>query len=1796
MTKNKKKLRRAERRYSVSRTAQTLVLTGLLVASGVGSVFAATEINTAANWDASTATGDITYTGATGKEAAVSTSSPNIAGTLGSLTITGADTAAALTAAHDLTFTGAVSITGVIGHLGSLTIDATKTFTSATKTTVGNYGKLAITGTHVGLLEATGADSAAIELTGTQKGDVSLNGANASLTSKDDKAAVWGNVDVTKGTLSTASNALTIMGAGGTGLGNVILGADSTLTLSTGKALNLGTLTVNKDTTVAGLIHLEALDGTKKLTLNENGAISFEDADGLSTNATLNHSAAAKGLLLGTGGSLTAADLTLKGFTNTAAVSTATGALTLKANKLILDEATTFGADAANKATTVTIRTAKNGETVTDFINHDITIKGYASNVGTLKLGEVATTGISNTSKTITLAGKAASTDAVMNVGYATFGVNTINVGSATDAAGGSGTITVANGGTLNANTVNLFGLSGAEAAKLDLAATASKSQTANIGTLNVGGATTHGAVTIAGADAKNLSTLNVGSLNIGTNGVVNVNGNGVLQLTGENATLPTFGANGKLDVAGNGALKTGNLSLADTLLVGASTNGKISLADNALLAVNGTLTLKNDSGATLNTAGDIVANSLNATKLDGTTSAALTVGGTATQNVTLLGTGSGFINASSLTVNAGTLILGDGSAATKGGTFANKVIVSSTANSVLKVASGNWKLTDATDGLKIEVAGGVAVTGGSLDVAQWTSATAGAADVKGGTLNLTGTTVGSVVTGAGDIKASAGGAVTAERSAVITDDFTNKASGVNTFNITDTGVLTIKNATKSMTLAEYGTLKTALMTGTGTLRLDGVTFSDVTDKTTITEVNGVSVADKVVNVATGNSVTSFGTEVKGLKGDGAADIALGITGGLTIVGGNNTDFNLSANGDKNTNITVSAANAQFNLGSAAGPATGGTLLGNVILSDANANLNATNGTFTVGDVIATANNDGIVTADRASLSAKSLGTSTESLAAINTIKGGVVKTAGDAFVTTVNLENGGLQAKDMTVATANVGTGTLLATNDMALTTANLKGGTAQATKNLTVTTANVDGGKLLAGNDLTITTFNNGTANAVNDATIAANNKLTLTNVMNATKVSINAKELAAAAAITAANSNINVGKMTLAAAVTLTEGTNMTVGDFTGSAQTVTVGATTDKIGSSLTINKLTSGAAATTFFVDPLADNSIVHVKSVDAAGTIDKFIAANNGIVSFGEHGMDWAKTQMAESGMAPTATLVLATPVKLDGAGQVLVGKDFDSTGKWQNTGVASTNALDVRGNSLIIADVTNLGSKAALSIGTTTNKTANIDSTAGVRLYSNTLKGDQSYTLVDGIASASGMTQGGIAVTSGSSLKLASLSTSNLLLGLGNVVYTAGAADTGTLKTSTFVRNASDVLPKISTSMGSYLENMARTTGFDTASGNTGVRFVSRALDSRFIGTNDPTRAAATIEGAAQLAAVGATPGMTISASTAATTASNTRTSFATPLMDNTKAVALHQGTDGTISLDSGLSAGSSMKTGLGVWIMPLYQSNNVWGMEAENFKSGYKSDLGGVVLGADYTIDDSLRFGLAFNLGGGYAQSTGDFNATDNSFNFWGLNLYGGWSQNNFGISGDVGYTSTYNKVKQETPTALQMGDIKSDVTSRAWTAGLRGEYKFATEALDIIPHVGVRYLGLTSDSYKAKIGGETVFKADEAYQSIWTFPVGVTFAKEITNDSGWTFRPQVDLGITPATGDVKAKSRVRIPNVDGSAEMKMQVMDYMSYDGGIGLEMKKDNVSFGVNYNIQASEHRTGHGVFGTLRYEF
>ena len=280
----------------------------------------------------------------------------------------------------------------------------------------------------------------------------------------------------------------------------------------------------------------------------------------------------------------------------------------------------------------------------------------------------------------------------------------------------------------------------------------------------------------------------------------------------------------------------------------------------------------------------------------------------------------------------------------------------------------------------------------------------------------------------------------------------------------------------------------------------------------------------------------------------------------------------------------------------------------------------------------------------------------------------------------------------------------------------------------------------------------------------------------------------------------------------------------------------------------------------------------------------------------------------------------------------------------------------------------------------------------------------------------------------------------------------------------------------------------------------------------------------------------------------------------------------------------------------GLALWIAPLWANQSGFGMEAGNLDYGYNANLGGVSLGADYTWTSNFRAGLMFNLGGGYAQSSGDFSDTTNSMTFWGIGAYAGWKYENFALMADVSYTSTWNSVEQELDQRMKMGDLEADIQASALSAGLRGEYKFETSVLDIIPHVGVRYMSINTWGYDVDNNVGTVLENDGFQQSIWTFPVGVTFSREVEMNSDWYFKPSVDFTVIPAAGDIKAREDVCFTGLNRSIELETQMMNYFTWQGGIGLEFGNENMSVGVNYTLQAGQNTTGHGVFGMFRYEF
>ncbi len=293
-----------------------------------------------------------------------------------------------------------------------------------------------------------------------------------------------------------------------------------------------------------------------------------------------------------------------------------------------------------------------------------------------------------------------------------------------------------------------------------------------------------------------------------------------------------------------------------------------------------------------------------------------------------------------------------------------------------------------------------------------------------------------------------------------------------------------------------------------------------------------------------------------------------------------------------------------------------------------------------------------------------------------------------------------------------------------------------------------------------------------------------------------------------------------------------------------------------------------------------------------------------------------------------------------------------------------------------------------------------------------------------------------------------------------------------------------------------------------------------------------------------------------------------------------------------------SGQMADNSIKNAAALWLSPLYSYKSGFGRDFGNFEGGYDSSLGGLALGVDYTFSDAFRIGAALSIGTGYSESTGDMSNTSNDFDFWGLSLYGAFYHKNFTLMADVGISSVFGEVNQDVPSAMLMSNLDADLHTTVITAGLRAEYTFNTAFADITPHVGVRYMYVHTYGYDTEMSGSIISHTKADTQSTWYFPVGVTFSKDIESESGWTFTPSLDVGFVLATGDVHASAQSSIPSVNDMAKYSVRNVDTFAFDGGLGFDLahKESGISFGLNYNILASEHETGHMLNATFKLEF
>lgn len=558
------------------------------------------------------------------------------------------------------------------------------------------------------------------------------------------------------------------------------------------------------------------------------------------------------------------------------------------------------------------------------------------------------------------------------------------------------------------------------------------------------------------------------------------------------------------------------------------------------------------------------------------------------------------------------------------------------------------------------------------------------------------------------------------------------------------------------------------------------------------------------------------------------------------------------------------------------------------------------------------------------------------------------------------------------------------------------------------------------------------------------------------------------------------------------------------------------------------------------------------------GIDGSLVVGRNSLAVLGDTTTDWAQNEFARNGRnwGPgdiTAALAIQAPQTLSAADNGAIVVDGSLTAPPQTV---TPNKVIFADNSMLIVDAAGIGSEAAIT-GNGTSQATVADSAA---LHIANARNGQKIGILRDFTSDKAINgwQGD------------NLTSSDAMISL-NVTEDGS---NGNVTVAATANNAADIFPgamPVST-MNAIWQNGEN----DVDSANGGIAFLSRAADNRYLNHQDAVR---TINGAAQMAVAAGVQLSNLQALDSVTEALENHVSL-TANTQQANAPRLHD-------------------EGADLWAAMLYRHDSGDGMKSGSFNADINNNFGGLIVGSDYTWklagDTQTRVGAALSIGKGDSHSDGDYNYSKNDYDTYGINLYGSWNNRNVNIMADIGYMKGDNEVEQHLSQNLG-GKLKADVDTEMWTAGIKGEYRIRTSALDITPHLGVRYTHLKTDSFSSRNTLGTVFNTDSESYNIWQMPLGVTLSKDYKSASGWTIKPKFDFSVIGAAGDTEAETRVRVPGVNAADNASADMMDSVSFRGIVGVEMQKDATSVGLSAGYQRSATMNSTGFMLNIGHHF
>ena len=262
-----------------------------------------------------------------------------------------------------------------------------------------------------------------------------------------------------------------------------------------------------------------------------------------------------------------------------------------------------------------------------------------------------------------------------------------------------------------------------------------------------------------------------------------------------------------------------------------------------------------------------------------------------------------------------------------------------------------------------------------------------------------------------------------------------------------------------------------------------------------------------------------------------------------------------------------------------------------------------------------------------------------------------------------------------------------------------------------------------------------------------------------------------------------------------------------------------------------------------------------------------------------------------------------------------------------------------------------------------------------------------------------------------------------------------------------------------------------------------------------------------------------------------------------------------------------SKLAALGHESLGADLWVDLSGSFSRAHDFKAGSASYGFKSDLAGGTVGADWNFSSGVAVGAALSFGTGSVRGQNAASGTKNDVDYWGVNFYGVWDAGLVNMIGSIGWLQTNNDISQDGRNAAP------DVS--AFTMSARLEKTFALGAgYAATPHIGVRWAHINMDDFVS--GG---FSYENETVDLISFPIGVAFTNTFTAGTA-ELKPFLDMEIAPTAGDKHTDNRIGL--VGGAVEdvIDTRIASSVVYSAKIGLS---GNVgiahNFGLYYGVSA-----------------